>query len=247
MATTFNTLDLIFLAFTAIFMLTAILRGFVKEIFALFNWVISLSLSYFLTPYIADLLSPYFESKLALDLVARSGLFALVFLITANSTSGLRDSLNKKMPRIFDRSLGLLFGFVKTLLIFGVIYSVYFNAYALVLGNKLKDAKKEPDWLEKAKCRSLLKTSGEMVDPFVTKFFEAATKNFGNVVPKSEDLLKDKIDEIIKEKSAGAVDGEAINENAAPMTDEELKAFGNSGYSKKNIEKMNQLIEIINK
>jgi uncharacterized membrane protein required for colicin V production len=158
------------------------------------------------------------------------------------------------MPRVFDRSLGLLFGFVKTLLIFGVIYSAYFNAYDLVLGNKLKDTKKEPELLEKAKCRSLLKFSGEMVGPITTKFFEAISQNFDHVMPKSEDLLKDKedllkgkIDEIIKEKSAEEAGGAAIDENAKPMTDEELKAMGDSGYSKKNIEKMNQLIEIINK
>jgi membrane protein required for colicin V production len=247
MATTFNTLDLIFLAFTAIFVLTAVLRGFVKEIFALCNWVISLTISYFLTPYITELLAPHFESKMAVDLVTRSGVFALVFLITAFSTSGLRDSFYKKMPRVFDRSLGLLFGFVKTLIIFGVIYSVYFSAYDLVLGNKLKDTKKEPELLEKAKCRSLLKFSGEMVGPFVIKFFEAITQNFDHVMPKPEDFLKNKIDEIIKEKSAEAVDGAAIDENAKPMTDEELRAMGDSGYSKKNIEKMNQLIEIINK
>jgi membrane protein required for colicin V production len=253
MATTFNTLDLIFLAFTAIFVLTAVLRGFVKEIFALFNWVISLTISYFLTPYITNFLAAHFESKIAVDLVARSGVFALVFLITAFSTSGLRDSFYKKMPRVFDRSLGLLFGFVKTLLIFGVIYSTYFNAYDLVLGNKLKDTKKEPEWLEKAKCRSLLKASGEMVGPITTKFFEAISQNFDHVMPKPEDLLKNKIDEIIKEKSVGdadgaaITDGAAIDENAKPMTDEELKAMGDSGYNKKNIEKMNQLIEIINK
>jgi len=234
---TFNVVDLIFFTFTTIFVLTAFFRGLVKEIFALLNWIVALTLSYLLAPYATDFFSHHFDNKLVVDISARSIIFVLVFFITALSTSGLRDSLKEKMPKAFDRSLGVLFGFLKTLIIFGFIYSLYFNLYGFLLGDKLKDsAVKTPDWLHNAKCYSLLKISGEALDPVVKKFFDAATKNFDHVVPNSKELLDKKINEVIEDKI-----NEKLNE-AAPDTDST-----DSGYNKKDIEKMNRLIDIINK
>ncbi|MBU6139952.1 MAG: CvpA family protein [Proteobacteria bacterium] len=247
MSTTFNTLDLIFFAFTAIFVLTAVFRGFIKEIFSFFNWILALAISYFLTPYISDFFSPYFESKLAIDLVSRSSIFILIFLIFSFSTTKFRDSLDDKVPTVFNRSLGLLFGLAKTLIIFGAIYSIYLNAYTSVMKSKVKE---EPEWFRQAKSRSLIKTSGEMIDPLVRKFFDAVMKNFDQVLPKPEDLLNEKIDEILKEKSAESVGGEAnskTEESSRSLTDKELEESLDTGYSRKNIEKLNQLMEIINK
>lgn len=241
MSTTFNTLDLIFFAFTAIFVITAILRGFVKEIFALFNWVVALVFSYLLTPFVADFLAPHFDSKLAIDLVVRSGLFALFFVISIFSTSNLRDTLYEKMPRMFDRSLGMLFGFFKTLLIFGVIYSIYSNAYLLVLGSKLKEKKQDPAWFEQAKSRSLIKSSGEIVNPLVKKLFESVAKNFEQIAPSIDQSLDGKIDEIMKEKKPSEID------DVHGLSDSELEKNLDTGYTKKNIEKLNQLMDVINK
>lgn len=247
MSTTFNTLDSIFFIFTAIFVITATFRGFIKEIFAIFTWIAALALSYFLAPYITDLLAPYFKSKMAIDLVARGGVFVLVFLIITFSTSNMCRFLQDKMPTIFDRSLGLLFGFGKTLLIFGVLYSIYFNAYEIAMGSKLQDTKKEPDWLQQAKSRSLIKASGEMLDPFIKKFLVAAMQNFDQVLPKPEDLLKDKINEIINDQSTRDAGDAANLDDDLPPTDSGLEKLLNTGYTKKNIEKLNQLMEIINK
>jgi len=233
MATTFNTLDLIFFAFTAIFVITATFRGFVKEVFSLLNWLFSLVVSYLLTPYVTEFLSKHFDNKMAIDLFTRSALFAIIFITVAMSTSNFRDSIRDKLPPIFDRSLGLLFGFVKTLLIFGAIYSIYLHAYSLVMKKKNT---KDPEWFTQAKCRSLIKVSADIVDPAVKKLFEAIGQNFEQVLPKSEELLKDKINEIMKEKTGQEV---------APEADSDANL--DSGYSKKNIEKLNQLVDVINK
>ncbi len=241
MSTTFNALDLIFFAFTAIFVITAILRGFVKEVFALFNWIFALTLSYLLTPFVADFLSPHFDSKLVIDLTVRGGLFALFFIISVFSTSNFRDALYEKMPKMFDRSLGMLFGFIKTLLIFGVIYSIYSNAYLLVLGSKLKEKKQDPEWFEQAKSRSLIKSSGEIVDPLVKKLFESVAKNFDQIAPSTTESLDEKIDDILQEKKSLEAD------DVHGLSDSELEKKLDTGYSKKNIEKLNQLMDVINK
>ncbi len=236
MSTTFNILDLIFITFTIIFVLTAFFRGFVKEIFALFNWIVALTLSYLLAPYAAELASKYFKNKLVVDISMRSIIFILVFFTTAMSTANLCDTLKKKMPKMFDCSLGVLFGFVKTLIICGFIYSLYFTLYGFLLGGKLKEGGvKTPDWLRDAKCYSLLKFSGETLDPLVKKFFDAATENLDRVVPNSKEVLDKKIDEVIEEKAEEA------------MSEQLDKSDIDAGYNKKDIEKMNHLIDIIDK
>lgn len=260
MHATFTMLDYVFFTFTFIFVLTAFLRGFIKEIFSLLNWIVALTLSYFLTPFAVEFLSKHFESKLAVDIAARSIIFLAVFIIIAISTSGLCESLREKTPKAFDRSLGVLYGFLKTLLIFGFIYALYFNLYGYLMGKKVEDDEKSPAWLKDAQSHSLIKISGEALDPLVKAFFESITKNFDHIMPKHEKFDKT-IDEAIDEKTEEAAEKtiedavKKIEKNSAiektptieKKSDNAKKALQDSGYNKKDIEKMNRLIDIIDK
>lgn len=230
----FYILDVVFIAFTIIFVLTAFFRGFVKEIFSLFNWIIALTLSFFLAPLFSDLVGKHYDNKVAIDVGARSVIFILAFILTAMSTSGLRDSMEDKIPKSFNRSLGLLFGFLKTLIIFGFVYSLYLNLYGFLLGKQAApETMQDPAWIKNAECYSLVKFSGETLDPAVRKFFEEATKNMDKVVPKK--LLDEKIDEVIDQKDE-ALEG---------LPSQIEKNIPDAGYNKKDIEKMNRLIEIV--
>jgi membrane protein required for colicin V production len=184
-----NYLDIAFAAFTLIFVVTAFFRGFVKEIFSLLNWVVALTLSYLLYPYLANLFSSYSDNKLVLDIVAQLIIFIAVFLVMVLSLAGPRDTMQEKMPKIFDRSLGVFYGLIKTLLIFGLFYSITANLYGFLLG-KENDKKNEkmPSWITEAKCHSILQLSGETLDPVVKKFFVAITKNFDKMVPQQKKL-----------------------------------------------------------
>lgn len=233
MSATLNIFDLVFLSFLVIFVLTAFFRGFIKEIFALFNWILSLFLSYLITPYATEFLEPHFHNKLIVDIAARSIIFVIVFFVTALSTSSLCKALKDKIPKYFDRSLGVLYGIIKTLLIFGFIYSITSNFYGSLLGeNNKKDSQQLPSWLSEAKSYNILKIVGTALDPLVKKVFDEVMKNFDQVVPQSK-KLDEKIDQVIDQQDS----------NQSPFNPEEL----DSGYSKKEIEKMNRLIEIIDK
>jgi uncharacterized membrane protein required for colicin V production len=229
MTTTFNIFDLIFFAFTFIFVISAFFRGLIKEIFSLCNWIISLLLSYFLAPYASNILAEYFNGRIVLEGITRSVIFIISFITIALTTSDLRDSIRNKMPALFDKSLGVLFGFFKTLLIFGFIYSLYVNVYLLALGSNAEAQK--PDWLTKSKSYSIIKFSGETLDPLIKTFFESISGNFDDLI--SQEDFDEKINEIIEEKSLDIEDIEDITKN--------------SGYNKKDIEKMNHLINIIDK
>ncbi len=246
MSTTFNLFDLIFIAFSFIFVVTAFFRGFVKEVFSLLIWIIALAVSYFGAPFLAKLLSSYSHNKMALDVASRTILFILTFIILLFSTSNLSDGIKDKMPQLLDRSLGVLYGIGKTLLIFSVVYAVTINLYAFLLGKQQDpDANRVPAWLSEAKCGNILAISGEWINPAVEAFMGAITKNFDKpgFLPKT---LDDKIDEVIDEgdtKAKTKTHSKSLSSDDA-LNDEIEKE---TGYNKKDIEKMNRLIEVIGK
>lgn len=246
MPSSVNILDLVFVVFTFIFVVTAFFRGFVKEVFSLFNWLLSLTLSYLLAPYAADLIATYSKSELVADISARSIIFVAVFFVTAMSTSGICKLLKEKIPKVFDRSLGVFYGLIKTLLIFGVVCSVAFNLYEFVLGKKLEENSPAlPKWFVEAKSRNILIASSEALDPAVKLFFDAIVKNFDQVIPKPTNL-DEKINELTGTKS-DAITEENIKSLDSDGSEQLDKALEDYGYNKKDIEKMNRLIEIIGK
>lgn len=236
MGTTFTTFDILFFVLTFIFVVSAFFRGFIKEIFSFFNWIISLTLAYFLAPFASDILDPYFSNRLVLEGLTRSVIFIIVFITIAMTTTNMRESVAERVPNLFDKSLGILFGFIKTLIIFGAVYSVYLNIYGVVM----KDEEVEdPSWFKESKSYSMIKFSGEMVNPLVKAFFSGIADDFDKVLPKKE--LDEKIEEV-----AGEEEDSGIAEPEIKLKEIEIPS-SETGYNKKDIEKMNHLIDIIEK
>ena len=235
MATTFNVLDLIFISFTIIIVAVAFLRGFIREIFALAAWVLSFLVSYFLSPFIAKALSSYTDNQLVLEVVCRLIIFVLTFVIFIFTTGDLSKELHHKMSNMLDRSLGVLYGLVKSLIVFGFIYSIAINIFVLAAGNsaKTKPTKDHlPKWFVDAKCYNLIRFAGEAINPAVEKFISGVYKNIDSKLPKLDrepSLLDEKIKLINSQNS----------QKELKPSEEDL------GYSKKDVEKMRHLIEII--
>ena len=114
----FNNLDAIFFLTTLAIVSVACYRGAIKEVFSLLNWIIGFALSYLISPFLSQQLSPFFDSKLILDVSTRIFIFTISFIaflfLTASFTSDLTESINTYL----NRFLGLCFGFLKSLLIY---------------------------------------------------------------------------------------------------------------------------------
>jgi membrane protein required for colicin V production len=244
MPANFALFDMVLLAFTFVFVLIAFFRGFVKELFALFSWVAALVISYYATPFVSHYLSMYSKNKMVLDIVTRTILFIVVFFIVSLSTSNLCKNLQDKIPSSFDKSLGVLYGLLKTLIIFSIIYSLTANLYLFLLGKQGVDTEKLPEvptWMSEAKSSNVLKSTAVMIDPAVRSFIIAVTKNMDDSMfaPKT---LDDKVNQVLDEDAAKAVAPKEVRPDDLPEgIDEDL------GYNKKDIEKMTRLLEIIGK
>ncbi len=251
-------LDLIFLIFFFIFVITAFLRGFIKEFFNLFSWIISLFVCYFVAPWITSLIKSESSNGVVIDIIAKFGVFVITFIIISFSTSSLVKALKAIVPTSIDKSLGVFYGILKTLLVFGFIYSLMLNFYSILLGIDTKNINKtNPQWLVSAKSYNIIKYSGEFIDPFVKSFISSTYKNIKNNISKiPSDILNKEIDNIAKEEDSNSekenllddlinknedIDKNIINNEAI---NEVIK---NIGYEKIDIEKMNRLIDILNK
>jgi uncharacterized membrane protein required for colicin V production len=246
-----NVVDLIFIIFSLIFIATALFRGLIKEVFAFSNWVIAFTLSYFLAPYLAEFLKNHVKSKIVVDLSARGIIFLIVFVTIAISTSGLSKSLRDSTPKVLDRSLGFVFAIFKTLIIFGCIYSIYSNMYGFLLGNKLNQAEEieDPKILIEAKSYKIIKSSGHFVDPVVKLFFNAIAKNIEFAIVKSLEH-DEKFNQPYNEKdfnNSKDLESDPLNPQELDKKIQQLEGQIDSTINQKDRDKMNQLIDKIDK
>ncbi len=229
METSFNVFDLIFFTFTFIFVISAFFRGIIKEIFSILNWIFSFLVAYFLAPFASNILEKYFSNLILLESLTRSVIFIICFITIALTTRDLRNSVSERIPAMFDKSLGVLFGFAKTLIVFGAIYSIYFNIQNLIFHEKVKD----PKWLKSSKSYGIIKLSASILNPPIEKFISEISPNLNELDKLDKEKLDKKIEEIFEKK--------AEIEKNIDLKDVKKDA----GYSKKDIEKMKHLIEII--
>ena len=251
----FNNLDAIFFLTTLTIVFVACYRGAVKEVFSLLNWIIGFALSYLISPFLSQQLSPFFDSKLIVDVSTRIVIFMISFitflLLTSRFTSDLTESINTYL----NRFLGLCFGLLKSLLIFGLFFSLYNCFFDYALGRRLvkSESSRMPKWFTESYSAPIISFSGDLIDPVVRGFIGILKINFSDVL-KIQDTVKYKEEDLEKIK---LLDDEQQNfrnyqnENPTPKKSETKKnSFtqqkNDLGYDKKDIEKMQKLIEIIN-
>lgn len=240
MTNVFSLFDLIFAATCFIFVLTAFFRGFVKEVFSFLNWVVAFVTSHLLGPHVAKFFVSGSLSSAITDIAVRSVIFVTVFFVCLLSTSGLAKELKKKVPKPIDRSMGVLFGLSKTLLIFGIIYSVFINSMSMLLDKNItRDSKEFPSFLSEAKFHDLVEAAANIVDVPVNSFLNGMSSSLGGKNANSQELLNKKIEDALEDKL------DDIDSDIGDQLDDVEEIDQLNGYDKKDIEKMNRLIEIL--
>lgn len=252
MIASLSIIDLVVLVITSIFVITAILRGFVGEIFSIFNLVATILAVIYIPPIIKPYVSGLGGNEMVIDIILNSAIFILSGIAFKIMTSGLRRSASFLMPAPIDYPLGVAFAIAKSFLIFGIIFSLAINIYSSILKqSKIVVLTNLPSWFDQSKSSGMIKFSGQILDPYVDQFL---TKNFGNVSKAiDQDLLNEKINDISKETGYDIpdIDLEKIdseNLNLEKLDSKNVKEkIEDFGYDKKNLEKLNRLIEIISK
>ena len=179
----YNVVDIVFITSALIIIAIASFRGLIKEVFSLINWATAFVASYLLSGIVAKIFSQYSTLNITIiQFIASSAIFIIVFLVMIFSTSGLVKEITSAFPPALNNFLGVIFGAFKTLLIFGLLYATYLTVSQIATGHKI-NANKTPAIISSAKTGSIIKYSGELLQPMVYGFI-------GSIYNKQVGLLQ---------------------------------------------------------
>ncbi len=153
-------LDLALIAIMAISALFAVMRGFIREVLSLLSLAVSVLVAYWavITPEIYAIARQY----VADDTLARAATGGVVFLVmlivTSYITVRIGDMVADSALGAFDRTLALLYGLVRGLLLVVMAYMFYVW---------LVPVNKHESWVLKARTLPLIRATAEVVNGFL--------------------------------------------------------------------------------
>jgi membrane protein required for colicin V production len=164
-------LDLGLLAVVLVSALLATVRGFTREVMAIFSWGAAAAAAvYFyplLLPKLADPASPVFISKEALrPYAAGAAIFFVALIIVSFITIRISDAILDSKIGALDRSLGFLFGAVRGLLLCAIAF-IFFNWLAPEAASPTagsgSSAALRNQWLANSRSLPLLKATSDQL------------------------------------------------------------------------------------
>ncbi|HZS63303.1 MAG TPA: CvpA family protein [Xanthobacteraceae bacterium] len=146
-------LDLILLIVMLVSAMLAMIRGFMREILSIAAWVIGAVAALYFYGRLGPLVKSYVNvSDTVGNVIAAGGIFLVTLLVVSVITVRISDMILDSRVGALDRTLGFLFGLARGLFIVVV---------AFVFFDWLVPAKSQPTWVQNAKSRLVLQSTGD--------------------------------------------------------------------------------------
>ncbi|QJP13323.1 CvpA family protein [Starkeya sp. ORNL1] len=146
-------LDIILLAVMLVSGLLAMVRGFMREIFAIASWVIAAVVTLYAYPHALPYAKQYISQDTLAMAVSIGGVFLLTLLIVSIITVRISDAILDSRIGALDRTLGFLFGLARGFLIMVVAF-LFFNWLA-------QNEQGQPEWIRDARSKVVLQSAGD--------------------------------------------------------------------------------------
>jgi len=161
-----NLLDIIVIAVILLSGLFAFARGFVKEALAVAAWVGAAFAALYGMPQAAPLAERYLPKGPVADAAAALVIFLVALVVLSFATSAVARRVKESSLSAIDRTLGLVFGLVRGLVLVCLIYIAL--AWALPAGKQ-----PQPSWIAEAKTLPLLASGAERLRALVPAAYRA--------------------------------------------------------------------------
>ena len=171
----FNIIDILILIIILVSCMVATFRGFIKEIFSILSWVLSLFVAFNLFNKFKLELIDYISQKIIIDIIAFSFPFLTTLLISHLISKWLSPKFNFSEILFLDKVLGFLFGALRGTLI---VVLLYFG-FLYLIGKE----KKIPNLLLEAHTYVYLKNTADVLSSFFIDEIEQKDKRI-----KKEDI-----------------------------------------------------------
>ncbi|RLQ87624.1 CvpA family protein [Notoacmeibacter ruber] len=146
-------LDGIFIVFTLVSALLAMVRGFSREVLSIASWIIAGIVAWIAYPFLSPYLLEPLGRQIYADLAAAAIIFLIVLIIVTIITMRIADFIIDSRAGALDRTLGFIYGVARGVVVLAV--ALLFFQW-LVAGNP-------PEWVANAKCRAILDPVGEEI------------------------------------------------------------------------------------
>ena len=146
-------LDGIFIVFTLVSALLALVRGFSREVLSIASWIIAGLIAWIAYPFLSPILVEPLGKPIYADLAAAAIIFLIALIIVTVITMRIADFIIDSRVGPLDRTLGFLYGAARGVVVMAV--ALLFFQW-LVAGNP-------PEWVANAKSRAILDPVGEEI------------------------------------------------------------------------------------
>ena len=215
-----NDADFVVLLIILLAMLYGYFRGFIREFLSIFSIFFSSYLAIYFYPNISLFIEKFLEIGIITDIVSLSVLFFFIYSCFGIFIKILVKKINSSPLEIFDKNFGILFGFVKAMVLLSVLNII------LVLTFWKETS---PSWAMESKSFNVIRYTSSVI----FKIMPSGTLN------KLKDIFKlESLPNFNNEKLKAEHYGEPkLNEN---------KNRKKEGYSDNDNESLNKLFNIEN-
>jgi membrane protein required for colicin V production len=154
-----TTLDYIYVGIVVMSTIWATFRGGVYETIATMSWVVAAISARFASPWLDKLLQAWFdlsESTVGTLVASYFIIFFAVLLLVGFINQKLRDKIQDSIMNVTDKTLGVIFGVIRGLVVMGAFYWGALWYYS--------DAPFLPKWLAQARTRPIMQITALKLD-----------------------------------------------------------------------------------
>lgn len=251
--------DYLVFAIMIFFTFLGLLRGFIRELSSLANWIGSGLLTVLLRPIVNDLVSNKISNSVASNVVSSIIVFVIAIIGLSILTSNIARAINTKFPSSINITLGLAFGFTKGFLICSLTFATILNLFG---STDDLSSKSGPKWLQASQTYRPLSFGAYIILPFADSILGQIKEKYSIPESKKEEETdsktndsNDKIDSLrrykndydginnLLEKADKLKAPKQVEQNTETSKEDIQKDSG--GYKKEQMNKLNHLIDIL--
>ena len=154
-----TSLDYIYIGVILASTVWASIRGGVYETVATLSWVIAAFSARFVSPLLDNLLQNVFdlsESTVGTLVASYFIVFFVILLLIGFFNQKLRERIQDSMMKVTDRTLGIIFGIVRGIVVMGIVYWIALWYYS--------DGPVLPKWVANARTRPIMQLTAVKLD-----------------------------------------------------------------------------------
>lgn len=231
----FTGLDYIYIAVLILSTVWATIRGGIYEMVATLSWVVAAFAARFVSPWLDKLLQSWFDltqSSIGTLIASYFIVFFVILILVGFFNQKLREAIQDSMLKVTDRTLGIIFGIIRGVVVMGVFYFGALWYYS--------DVPIMPEWVSNSRTRPIMQLTAVKLDewfvPGESKLLQRDMKG----MEENLEIYKNLINPAVMDKSK-TVSGDPIagSENANSTE-------GETGYkSSERAALENQLLQIV--